>query len=107
MNAKERILETVLRIPPGRVATYGQIARAAGLPGRARLVGQSMRGLSSGSIFPWHRVIGAGGKLSIPSPEGVSLQRALLEDEGVCFVGQRVDLAGFRWSEGLEDPLND
>lgn len=102
MTARERILETVLRIPEGRVATYGQVAAAAGLPGRARLVGQSLRGLGEASIVPWHRVVGAGGRISIPSVGGATLQRDLLEDEGVTFRGSRVDLERHRWSEGRE-----
>lgn len=101
-NPRELVLETVLRIPAGRVATYGQVARAAGLPGRARLVGRALRGLGPDSVVPWHRVLGAGGRISIPSAEGAELQRALLADEGVRFVGQRVDLPRHAWREGLE-----
>ena len=99
-DARHRILETVLLIPAGRVATYGQVARAAGLPGRARLVGRSLRGLGPDSPVPWHRVVGSGGRISIPSGEGSTLQRALLEDEGVPFRGHRVDLDRCRWPEG-------
>ena len=102
MSGRDLILETVMRIPEGRVATYGQVAVAAGLPGRARLVGQSLRGLGEASIVPWHRVVGAGGRISIPSNEGAGLQRGLLEDEGVTFRGSRVDLDRHRWPEGLE-----
>ena len=103
MSFRELILETVLRIPEGRVATYGQVARAAGLPGRARLVGQSMRGLGTDSLVPWHRVVGAGGRISIPSDDGAELQRGLLEDEGVGFRGTRVDLEMHQWAEGRTD----
>ena len=62
MSARDLILETVMRIPEGRVATYGQVARAAGLPGRSRLVGQSLRGLGPEAIVPWHRVVNASGQ---------------------------------------------
>lgn len=103
MKGRDLILETILRIPEGRVATYGQVARAAGLPGRARLVGQALRGLGPESIVPWQRVVGAGGRLSIPSAEGAALQRSLLEDEGVRFSGRRVDLDSCLWNEGQTD----
>jgi methylated-DNA-protein-cysteine methyltransferase-like protein len=103
MKARDLILETVMRIPDGRVATYGQVARAAGLAGRSRLVGQSLRGLGPDAIVPWHRVVGAGGRISIPSEEGARLQRGLLEDEGVSFRGTRVDLEQHAWTEGLDD----
>lgn len=102
MSSRDLILETVMRIPEGKVATYGQVALAAGLPRRARLVGQSLRGLGPQSPVPWHRVVGAGGRISIPSAEAAALQRALLEDEGVGFRGARVDLARHAWSEGRE-----
>ena len=103
MSHRDLILETVLRIPEGRVATYGQVARAAGLPGRARLVGQSMRGLGTESLVPWHRVVGAGGRISIPWEDGAELQRGLLEDEGVKFRGAHVELERHQWSEGRND----
>jgi methylated-DNA-protein-cysteine methyltransferase-like protein len=100
LNARETILETVMRIPLGRVATYGQVARAAGLPGRARLVGHSLKGLGPDSFVPWHRVVGSGGKISIPSEGAADLQRDLLVAEGVQFRGARVDLERHAWSEG-------
>ena len=102
MSTRDLILETVMRIPEGRVATYGQVADVAGLPRRARLVGQSLRGLGPDSAVPWHRVVGAGGRISIPSAEGSDLQRALLEQEGVRFRGARVDLDRCGWREGLD-----
>ena len=89
------ILEVVQGIPEGRVATYGQVAEAAGLPRNARLVGRVMRNLPPNSTVPWFRVVGSGGRLSIPSPDGKQVQRELLEDEGVGFVGERVDMKLF------------
>ena len=86
-----RIWETVLLIPPGRVASYGQVARAAGLPGRARLVGKALAALEEDSGVPWHRVLNASGRISFPaSSPHHALQRGLLEDEGVRFAGSRV-----------------
>ena len=78
----------VRRIPRGRVATYGQIAELAGHPGAARAVGAAMRA-SSGRGLPWHRVIGKHarglGKVAIHDPIGGTIQRGLLEKEGVRF----------------------
>lgn len=95
----DRIYEVVRRIPKGRVATYGQVAALAGLPGHARQVGYALSALPDGSDVPWHRVINARGELSIRS-EGFYhfLQRNMLEDEGVVFDSSaRVSLDGYRW----------
>lgn len=82
----DRIWAAVASIPPGRVATYGQVAEAAGLPGRARLVGRALRELPEGSPIPWHRVVGAGGRISPRGDgQGEREQRLLLADEGVVF----------------------
>jgi methylated-DNA-protein-cysteine methyltransferase-like protein len=95
----ERIYRVVRRVPRGRVATYGQVARLAGLPGHARQVGYALHALPDGSEVPWHRVINARGEISRraePGWEGV--QRSLLEAEGICFDGrQRVALPRFAW----------
>jgi len=95
----QRIYQVVRRIPRGRVATYGQIARLAGLPRRARQVGYALHALPHGSRVPWQRVINARGELSPrAAPDAERLQRALLEAEGVCFDARgRVDLARFGW----------
>jgi len=92
-------LYTVLaRVPAGRVVTYAQLAALAGRPGAARWVGSRLRALPNDSQLPWHRVVAASGKLSLPadSPAGRS-QRARLEAEGVAFRGQRIALADYRW----------
>jgi methylated-DNA-protein-cysteine methyltransferase-like protein len=82
----DRIYHVVKRIPPGYVATYGQVASLAGLYGQARLVGYAMAALPEGSDVPWHRVINARGRISRRSePHAEKLQRLLLESEGVCF----------------------
>src|SRR5215510_15651419 len=82
-----RILAVVRRIPRGRVATYGQVAALAGLAGRPRLAGYALHALPAGTPLPWHRVLGAGGRLSLArlSPDGALLQRLKLEAEGVTF----------------------
>ena len=63
----DRIYATVESIPPGRVATYGQVADQAGLPRRARLVGTALKHLDADSAVPWHRVVNARGEVS-PRP---------------------------------------
>lgn len=92
----ERIWTVVAAIPSGRVATYGQVAELAGLPRGARAVGRVMARLPAGTRLPWHRVINATGRVSIPGAGGAR-QKALLEAEGVAFVEGRVDLARVRW----------
>lgn len=97
----ESILEVVRWIPRGKVATYGQVAELAGLPGRARLAGNALRNLdAAGADVPWHRVVNARGEISCsPGREGGDLtQQALLEREGVVFSARgKIDLARFRW----------
>jgi methylated-DNA-protein-cysteine methyltransferase-like protein len=64
--ALEAIWDVVARIPRGRVSTYGDVARAAGLPGRARLAGYALKHAPDGLELPWHRVVGAGGRIVFP-----------------------------------------
>ncbi len=96
-----RICEVVRRIPRGRVATYGQVARLAGLAGHARQVGYAMSALEDGTRVPWHRVINARGEISPrsdPAGDGDVRQRELLRQEGVMFDERgRVPLMKFRW----------
>jgi len=96
-----RIYAVVRKIPRGRVATYGQVARLAGLPGHARQVGYAMAALKDGMRVPWHRVINAQGKVSLrrAGPGAGVRQRQLLEREGVEF-GPRgsVSLDRYRWA---------
>ena len=83
-----RVLHAVRRIPPGRVATYGDVARAAGVPRAARAVGNIMR-TSRVPGLPYHRVISAGGRLG-GYGGNEALKRALLAAEGVLVIGSRV-----------------
>ncbi|AHG89587.1 Methylated-DNA-[protein]-cysteine S-methyltransferase DNA binding protein [Gemmatirosa kalamazoonensis] len=95
-----RIYRVVARIPAGRVATYGQVATLAGLPGHARLVGYALAGLPDGSPLPWQRVINAAGRVSTrrDGPGGTVLQRLRLEQEGVRFDARgRVNFEEFGW----------
>ena len=92
-----RIHAVVSRIPRGRVATYGQVARIAGLSGQARLVGYALHALPVGTSIPWQRVVNAQGGISTPGGHD-SVQRRLLEREGVRFDSRdRIDLASFQW----------
>ena len=94
-----RIYAVVRRIPRGRVATYGQIAELAGLPGHARQVGYALHALPQGTTVPWHRVLNARGTLSLRRDSGAEIsQRIRLEQEGVRFdAGGRVALARLQW----------
>jgi methylated-DNA-protein-cysteine methyltransferase-like protein len=82
-----RIYAVVRRIPSGRVATYGQVAELAGVPGGGRVAGAAMKVSEPDDALPWQRVIGKAGKLrgriAIHDPVGAAVQRGLLEDEGV------------------------
>jgi len=82
-----RIYAVVRRIPRGRVATYGEVAAAAGFPHAPRLAGYALYALPEGTPLPWHRVVGAGGRLTLArlSPDGALTQRMRLEREGVRF----------------------
>ncbi|WP_339668816.1 MGMT family protein [Dasania marina] len=93
-----KIWLAVQQIPAGRVATYGQVAELAGLPGAARLVGNTMHKLPEGSQLPWHRVVNAQGKLSLPEGSaGYREQKLRLESEGIIFKGPRIPLVDYRW----------
>ena len=83
------IIKIVRRIPRGKVATYGQVAEAAGYPLHRRQVVQVLR--ASGGSLPWHRVLGAGGEIKLPGVYGQE-QRLKLEMEGVKFRGRKVDM---------------
>src|SRR5689334_6261826 len=98
MSPHDAILKVIRSIPRGRVATYGDVAARAGLPGRARLVGTILR--RSMGVLPWHRVVGAGGVLSVGkyAPHAALTQRMRLEKEGVRFRGARVDLSRHLWA---------
>lgn len=95
----ERVYQTVRRIPPGRVASYGDIAALLGTPRAARGVGWALNALSGDSDVPWWRVINKRGAISIRHPDvSPKVQRAMLEDEGVPFdEREQVDWGAVRW----------
>jgi methylated-DNA-protein-cysteine methyltransferase-like protein len=95
-----RIYAVVLRVPRGRVATYGQVARLAGLGGQARLVGYALAALGGRSRVPWHRVVNAAGRISLRHDGGpeATVQRLRLERERVRFDERgAIRLEKFRW----------
>ena len=95
----EKIWAVIRKVPRGKVATYGQIATLAGLPGHARQVGYALHALPEGSGVPWHRIINAQGGISLRMEPGhENLQQFLLEEEGVEFDRPgRVSLERFGW----------
>lgn len=95
----EKVWAVVRCIPEGCVATYGQVARLAGLGRLARQAGYALHALPPGSDVPWQRVVNARGEVSRRSdPGGEDLQRIRLEMEGVEFgLDGRIDLARFGW----------
>ena len=100
----DRVYRLVARIPPGKVASYGQIAALLGHPRAARTVGWALNGLPGHltGIVPWQRVINSAGRISISRADlSADVQRALLEEEGVAFdLRGYVDWKRFGW-EGL------
>ena len=85
--------KAIRQIPKGKVATYGQVAAAAGFPRAARQVVWALRAFRG---LPWHRVVGAGGAIRVPGEEALE-QRMLLELEGVAFRGRRVHMKQHQW----------
>ena len=97
-NVFQRFYALVDSIPRGRVATYGQIARAAGLPRHARHVGAALRVLPAGSELPWFRVLNSRGEISVRPTSGFTRQRRLLREDGIEVDARgRVDLKRYRW----------
>lgn len=88
----------VRRIPKGNVASYGQVAALAQLPGRARLAGKALGATLNQTKIPWHRVLRADGKIAFGADtERYHLQITLLESEGVTVENGRVSMAKFQW----------
>jgi methylated-DNA-protein-cysteine methyltransferase related protein len=88
MTMHSRILDTIRKIPRGKVSTYGAIARAAGYPGAARQVVGALR---RSFDLPWQRVLGTGGEIKLRGDSAIE-QRLRLEAEGVAFRGRRVNM---------------
>lgn len=91
------VISILKEIPPGRVVTYGQVARLAGSPRAARQVVRILHTMSEKHQLPWHRVVNSKGEIAVPNDESRKLQRMLLESEDVVFLSDgRVDLSVFK-----------
>ena len=98
MTKDERIWQVVFNIPKGSVATYGQVAKLADLPGYARYVGYVLKKLPAGSKLPWYRVVNAKGQLSFEvSSAQFQRQKSLLDNVGIVFINGRFSLKKFQW----------
>lgn len=95
-----RIEQTIRAIPRGTVSTYGGVAKAAGIPGAARMVARVLR---RGFGLPWQRVLGAGGQIKLTGDSAIE-QRLRLESEGVRFRGRKVDMKACEWKAPLSKP---
>ncbi len=99
--AVQLILDVVCSIPRGNVSTYGAVARAAGLPGRARLTGYALKRAPDTLNIPWHRVVGAGGRIVFPTSSASYREQARrLRAEGVGLRSGRVDRVSLTDLEG-------
>jgi methylated-DNA-protein-cysteine methyltransferase-like protein len=104
----EKIWATIRRVPLGRVATYGQIAAEAGFVKRPRLTAQALAHVPPGMEIPWHRIINAQGKSSMPEgSRGNREQLKRLKNEGVKIVKGKIDLEVYRWRPRSLAPLLD
>ncbi len=102
--AIQRIVQLVRAIPPGRVASYGQIARLAGKPRGARMVAWALHSMRRKHDLPWQRVINSKGTISLPAGTAYNRQRSLLVAEGVEFLpGDRIDWKRFGWDPEAAD----
>lgn len=100
-----RIWQTVLQIPAGKVATYGQIADLAGLPGRARLTGKALGFAPASMGIPWFRVLRSDRKIAFPpGSDAAETQRQLLLAEGVMVKNYKVSKDNL-WQPNLADLL--
>ncbi|OBY89355.1 DNA base-flipping protein YbaZ [Pseudomonas sp. AU11447] len=98
---REAIFLVIAQVPEGCVTTYGDVARLAGLGRSARLVGRILSQLPEGTRLPWHRVIAAGGRISLPiGTVSGNEQRARLRAEGVRIHNDRVDIRRHGWPSG-------
>jgi methylated-DNA-protein-cysteine methyltransferase-like protein len=100
----ERVKRLIGDIPPGRVATYGQIAACAGNHRASRQVAWLLHSSSQKDRLPWHRVINGRGGISLPAGGGLEEQRLLLRAEGIRVDGKnRIDLSRYLWNPALRD----
>lgn len=99
LDTNHRIWQVVAAIPMGKVATYGGVAQKAGMARAARRVGVALRGLPGNTKIPWHRVVNAQGRISLPGGSAPhNIQKSRLEHEGVIFKANgAIDLLRYGW----------
>jgi len=103
----ERIWNTVSKVPSGKVASYGQIADLAGLPGRARLVGKVLGYAPKSLKLPWYRILRSSGQLAFNAgSKEAETQKGLLQEEGVVVLKNRVKIKDFGWVPELGELLD-
>jgi len=96
---KDKVYKVAAKIPKGKVATYGQLARLAGSPRAARAVGMCMKENPDKKIVPCHRVVASDGSLTgYNFGKGIPTKKAMLKKEGVVFKGEKVDLKISNWN---------
>lgn len=87
------------QVPEGSVVTYGELAKMAGAPGYARVIGNILKQLPKGSGLPWHRVINSKGQISFPEDSArYTTQKELLEQEGITFISGKINLKTYGWN---------
>lgn len=95
----QNVLQVIRAIPEGRVLSYGLVAALAGNPRGARQVSRILHSMSQKHDLPWHRVVNAAGKISLPQGRGYELQKALLESEGIHFSpSHTINLSLYLWT---------
>lgn len=102
----ERLWKVISLVPEGSVASYGQIADLAGLPGRARLTARALAKAPQELGLPWYRIIRSSGHIAFPiGSENFAEQRAALLNEGVIVKQNKIDMRQFKWQPTIETLL--
>lgn len=98
MSNDNAVFSIVRAIPKGKVATYGQVARLAGMPNSARAVGYALKRVPVNTCLPWHRVVNSRGQIALP-PDSQSFARQVrrLREEGVEVTAGKVSLPEYQW----------
>ncbi|MCW8093407.1 MGMT family protein [Alteromonas sp. ASW11-130] len=103
---RSQIYHTVSLIPEGKVASYGQIADLAGLPGRARLVGLYLKQHDPTRNLPWHRVVKSNGQIAFPNGSDKAIEQCQrIMSEGVLVNNNYIEMKKYKWDPDLTDIL--
>lgn len=98
----QRIWKVAKLVPEGRVASYGQLADLAGLPGRARLTSKALGQAPNTLSLPWHRILRSSGHIAFPKGSEMALrQQSLLREEGIVVNKLRVSMVEFQWQPDM------